>query len=234
LAKSDKDKCRLCGRPKEVSFEGIGAQYPVYSCPEHGADRNEWAVWWEEYSERWLVDANWDKPAERLSCLVGFFCHVFKEFYNRPYVFSYENPCPYKGKDFTMARRILAMFNGSAREARTYIRWVFAKRVRTADRTVSSLGFFASAKFVNEYLHAKARAKTLRRSTPLPQEFLQWCHENCSVIFDRQELVSWNDLNGLVTHVRSYGSDNCEGTVVFEAVRRGMLPAKDEYRKLED
>lgn len=225
--------CAACGKPKETVFLGEGIQYPTLSCPEHGPDpRNEWEMWVTTYRDEWRNKEAWDEPNRKLSCFVGYFCHRFSEFYGHPYVFAYGNPNPYKDRDFVMARRILTMFFQNAREAATYVRWVFAKRIKTPKYAVSSIGFFASSKFVNEYFQAKAKSEKLTRSTKLPADFLTWCAQNCPEIFDRQQLEVWNDLNGLVTHVQSYGMDSPEGKVVSEAINRGLLPSGG-YAKLE-
>jgi hypothetical protein len=226
--------CKLCGAKKEIVFEGDGIQYPVFSCPKHGKDeRNEWEIWWNLYRDRWKEKEYWDKPADKLSCLLGYFCTKFKDFYGYDFTFEYTNPIPYKCKDFTMGRRILAMLNADANEARTYIRWVFAKKVRSTKYTVTSLGFFASAPFVNEYKAAKARSLILKRATKLPANFVEWCDEHYPSVLKNQELETWNDLNGLVTFIKSYGLDNEENCVVSEAIKRGMLP-QSGYRTLED
>jgi len=227
-------KC-ACGLEKEITFEGDGVvEYPVFSCPEHGPDkRNEWALWWNTYKDRWREDIYWDKHAEKLSCIVGYFCHLYQKFYNHPYIFAFANPNPYRDKDFVMARRILNMFKWDAREVRIYFRWVFKKRIRTPKYNIHSLGFFTSQKFVNEYYAAKARSKILKRSSPLPRDFLSWCKQNCAGIFQQQELSTWNDLNGLISHVQSYGEKGVENEVLEEAVRRNMLADKQTYKKLE-
>jgi len=231
--KKSNRKCSVCNNKKEIVFEGDGVKYPVFYCSEHGSDRNEWAKWWELYRNRWKQKEYWDKPADKLSCLLGYFCTKFKDFYGYDYTFEYSNPIPYKSKDFMMARRILVMLNADAHDARTYVRWVFEKKVRSTKYTVTSLGFFASAPFVNEYKAAKARSMVLKRHTKLPKEFIGWCSQNYSAVLDTHSLETWNDLNGLVTFIQSYGEDNEEHCVVSEAITRKMLPPGG-HRKLED
>jgi hypothetical protein len=218
-----------------VSFAGEGVKYPVFACPACGPDkRNEWELWWSDYRHLWQDNGKWDEPRHKLPCLMGFFCAKYAEFYGHPFHFLYANPNPYKGKDFVMARRLLTMFGDDAKAARTYVKWVFAFKIRDTSRVIRSMGFFVSQEFVAEYMRARARARTLRRSTPLPTEFLGWCRENEPDVLDRQELETWNDLNGLVTHVRERGGDDPEGRVVAEAIRRGMLPPGPDYVRLED
>ena len=226
--------CAECGKPKETVFLGEEIQYPTLACPDHGPDpRNEWEMWVAKYKDEWKNEEAWNEPTRKLACFVGYFCHKFTKFYGHPYVFAYGNPIPYKDKDFMMARRILTMFFENAREAAIYVRWVFAKRIRSPKYKITSIGLFASAKFVNEYFQAKADNEKLKRSTKLPSDFVGWCTQNCPDIFERQELETWNDLNGLVTHVRSYGMDSIEGKVVSEAINRKMLPQDLGYAKLE-
>lgn len=215
-------------------FEGEEFQYPVFSCPECGPCENLWKKWWDQYSGLWRDKANWREKKHALSCLVGFFCEEYRKFYGHPFTFSMATPQPFKSKDFTMARRILAMLGSDMPRAANYIRWVFQFKVRRRNYPVRSIGFFASSDFVNEYNIMRTQAAVLRRSTPLPADFLAWCREHEPAVFELEELAVWNDLNGLVTHVNLYGSGGPEERVVAEAVRRGMLPEGPQHRKLAD
>lgn len=227
-------KCTVCGTEKEVSFEGDGVQYPVFCCPEHGPDeRNEWKIWWDKYSELWKQKDKWNSKADKASCLVGYFCSLYKDFYGNSYAFDYSNPIPYKSKEFVMTRRILAMFENDAIDAKVYIRWAFAKKAKTRNYPVTSLGFFASAPFINEYKIAKENSKVLKRHTRLPEVFVKWCEEKEPEVFQKHDLNTWNDLNNLVAFAGTYGKSGVEGKIVEEAVHRGMLP-QTGFRKLED
>ena len=125
------------------------------------------------------------------------------------------------------------MFENNAKEAKIYVKWVFAKKIKTTNYSVYSFGFFVNPSFVNDYKLDKARAQVLKRSSSLPQDFLDWCSNNYPEIFQYQELKTWNDLNGLITHIKSYGSNNVEGYVVKEAVRLGLLENELTYKRLE-
>lgn len=231
-------RCKVCGKDTIIEFAGDGVQYPVFSCIEHGVQRNDWEKWWNEYSDRWKDKKYWNKsPQDNLSCLIGYFCHKFKEFYGYPFTFSVSSPIPYTNKDFTMGRRILAMFDGDITDALVYIKWVFVKKVKTRKKPITSLGFFTLTDFINEFKYAKAMKKILKRHTPLPADYLVWCRENCSDIFEKHGFKTWNDLNALVLFIRSFGADGVEGKVVGEAVVRKMLIVKDgivQLKILED
>ena len=232
-----KQVCHKCDSLLDVVFEGEGVQYPVFTCPECGPQKNVWADWWSRYSKLHLNPTAWNGGGDKrdlLSCFVGRFCAMYQRFYNSPFTFSYTSPVPFKEKTFVMARRILAMFDGDAVAARKYLEWVFLHKIRTPKYTVRTLGFFASADFANEYRGYLAHLALLRRSTLLPPAFLAWCWENEPEIFDKTEFTVWNNLNGLVAHVKARGTDGPEKRVVEEAVKRGMLPPGPEYRKLAE
>lgn len=227
------NKCK-CGKIKELEWHGNGVQYPVFSCPDCGVTANYWEKWWDEYKDLCLDINNWEQPKHMISCIVGYFCTLYNQVYGYPYSFSYASPNPYRDKDFIMARRLLAAFNGKARVVGNYLKWVFKTKIEPKRYKVTSLGFFTTSNIINEYKHARARAQTIRRTTRLPEEFLQWCREHEPEIFELQELNHWNDLNGLVTHIKCYGEDSVEGRVAQEAVNRKMLPPGPDYRKLEE
>ncbi|MFA5048794.1 MAG: hypothetical protein WC516_07245 [Patescibacteria group bacterium] len=235
--KSEKPKCKVCGLETEVIFEGKGAKYPVFSCPKCGYGTNEWEKWWEMYSTRWKEKEYWKNIKDKPSCLIGYFCYKFNEFYEYPYTFDVSNPIPYKGKEFTMARRIIAMFDDDARDAATYIKWVFAKKVRSRKKPITSLGFFTLSEFINEYKYAKAQNQLLRRQTPLPQDYLEWCKSECPALFETHDFKTWNDLNGLISFIKTYKTADLEKKVVMEAVNRKMIIIINnelEFKKLED
>lgn len=232
MKKKTKFKCS-CGKDLEVLFEGDFIQYPVFSCAEHGVQKNEWKKWWDIYSERWKERGYWDKAADKPSCILGYFCYKYKEFFGSPYTFTISSPIPYKSKDFIMARRLLTMFEGNAHDIRIFIKWMFAKKIRK-NYPVTSLGFFTNANFINEYKIIKSRSLILKRHTSLPDSFLNWCRNNKPEIFKKQDLNDWNDLNILVGYIKTYGDDSIEGTIIKEAVAQGLLKDKFSFKKLED
>lgn len=222
-----------CGKTKEIEWQGDGVQYPVFFCPDCGPAKNDWEKWWNEYRDAWKDKENWQQKKHQVSCIVGYFCHRYEKQYEQPFAFSYSSPIPYKDKEFVMARRLLTMFDGNAWEIGQYIKWGFEKLI-SPGYIITGLGFFTKPNIANRFKVLRAKRKVIRRRTPLPKNFIEWCKTNYPEIFELQELEVWNDLNGLVTHVKFYGLDGIEGSVVREAVRQKMLPEGPEYRKLED
>lgn len=228
------NKCS-CGEEKQISYMGDGVSYPVFVCKNCGPDkRNEWEIWWTNYRFLWKDEKNWEDQKHKVSCVMGYFCFKYQEVYGYPFRFDYSSTKPYTSKDFIMCNRLLAMFNGDAKSIKIYIKWIFTTKIRRPEYIISGFGFFVSQKFIAEFSNARARSRVLRRSTPLPTDFIEWCLSNEPDIFDRQELENWNHLNGLVTHVKQWNQDDVEKRVVNEAVNRGMLPSGPDYVRLED
>jgi hypothetical protein len=218
-----KPKCKICKKEKQIEYEGDRVQYPVFSCPEHGIETNEWEKWWNNYSDRGLSKEYWHDKRERPSCVVSYFCNQYYEFYGFPYTLDYSNPIPYKNKEFTMARRIISMFGENYKYIPNYIKWVFKKKVKNRKYPVNSLGFFASSQFVNEYNAARERANKPKRSSSIPERFLQWCRDSYPKIVDYHELQSLNDLNMLIG-IAEADPQSEEMNVIREARLKGIIP----------
>lgn len=214
--------CDKCNKKLEIIFRGDKIQYPVFSCPEHGEMKNEWERWYDEYSTRWQEKERWLKNNEKLSCLIGYFCHKFFEFYGFSYTFDISNPIPYKNKDFMNGRKILSLLDNDAIDAKIYIRWVFEKKIVTTKRKITSLGFFVSSQFVNEYKYIKSQNTKITRSTELPNEFLNWCKNNTQ-IFEKHSLKTVNDLVMLISYSRKFPLSESEEKVLNEAVNFKLI-----------
>lgn len=125
------------------------------------------------------------------------------------------------------------MFDGNAKSVGNFIKWVFKFKVKK-NYQITSLGFFVSEKFQQQYNQAKARSRVLRRSTPLPSSFIDWCLDKIPEIFKLRDLKTWNDLNGCVSYVKYRGFDGVVGKLINEAIDRKLLPPGPDYVKLED
>lgn len=221
--------CKKCKQNKKVVFSGDGVQYPTFSCG-CGED-NQWKEWWKKYSDRFTEKENWTKPIEQPSCIIGYFCYLYRQTYGFNYTLDYSNPVPYLNKDFTMARRLMAMFSNDGLLIRNYMKWFFSRKAK--GKKMKSMGLMIYPDVVNEYKIAKSRAKILRRSTPLPKNFINWASAKYPEILKKHELYCWNDLNRLVSYVKDYGENTEEGQIILEAVKRKMLKEIQQI-KLED
>jgi hypothetical protein len=217
-------KCKICGLTKEITFEGDVVLYPCYSCPKHGPDEiNEWKIWWDKYSKIGLKKEYWIDKKNIPSCIISFFCFKFKEFYNFNYTMDYTSPIPYKNKEFTMARRIMTMFGEEYMQIPNYIKWVFMKKIKNTKYSLTSLGFFASSKFINEYKYARSLKNKINRSTPLPMEFLQKLEKDYQNFIKNNEIRTFNDLNILIFTAQEYKNSQ-EAEIVNEAKKFKLIP----------
>jgi len=237
LKKKSSVRCKVCNNETEIIYENEDAHYPVFSCPQHGIQQDEWKRWWEQYSEKWKDKQARENPRDKLVCLIGYFCYKYKQFYGHPYTFDSSNPIPYKSKDFIIGRRILSMFDNDITDSLLYIKWVFLKKVASRKRTVSSLGFFSLTNLVNEYKCAKALNNVIKRQTNLPEDFINWCKQNYNNVFEKHSLSTWNDLNVLISFVNTFGNDNEEGHIINEAINRNLINSVNgspQFKSLED
>lgn len=221
-----------CGKIMNITYEGDGIQYPVFSCPEHGIDKNLWKEWWEKYSDRGLKKEFWKNKRDLPSCIISYFCNQFQKFYNYSYTLDCSSPIPYSNKEFTMARRIITMFGEEHLLIPNYIKWVFVRKVKTKKYPLSSLGFLASSAFVNEYKAERARSQKPKRSSKIPDDFLSWCNENYPETIKNHEVETLNDLNVLIGLAKDKRNVD-EKYIVEEAKRRNIAP-KSGFIKLEE
>jgi len=222
-------KCKKCGAKLEIDFDGIDVIYPVFSCPEHGVEKNEWKEWWEKYSELGLKKECWHNKKDRPSCVVSYFCHIFLKHYGKAFTLDTSNPCPYKNKDFTMARRVLSMFGEDYLQIPNYIKWVFKHKLKGRKYPLKSIGFLTSALMINEYKLQRARQEKPKRSSNIPSDFIQWCEQNYPQVIEYHQVKTLNDLNVLI----ALAERGPEGRVVEEARNRGIVPQQG-YIQLEE
>ena len=163
---------------------------------------------------------NWDNKKDQVSCVIGFFCYMYKEFYDTDYVFVPTNPNPFGSLEVKNVLSLLAAFKNDAHEARKYIYWLF-KRGINKNTTITHFGYINTPGLIRKYnLYAK-RKHILRRESKLPKTFINWCKDNEPELFDKYNLETMNDLGSMLSYHTRYGSEeNLESE--FEAILAAM------------
>lgn len=179
---------------------------PIFICNECGDLELTWKKFYNEYLQLYKDKVNWDIEKHKVTCIIGFFCHMYKDFYNTEYVFVPQNPNPYGCKECKDAWTLLATFKGNAHEVRKYIYWVFKKLIRQSTNIVS-FGYINSPGIIRKYNLQNLKKKTITRSTRLPGEFIDWCKNNTPGLFNQYELSTVNDLGALLSTVKFYNSE---------------------------
>ena len=180
---------------------------PVFVCNKCSDKELTWKKFYTEYLQLYKEKDNWDVDKHKVTCIIGFFCYMYKEFYNTEYVFVPQNPNPYGCKECKDAWKLLATFKNDAHAARKYIYWVFKKLIRR-NTNITAFGYINAPGIIRKYnLHVQKKT-LITRSTGLPKEFTEWCRTNTPTIFDNYELSTVNDLGALLSFTKFYKVDH--------------------------
>jgi hypothetical protein len=174
---------------------------PIFECNKCGDLELTWKKFYTEYLQLFKNKENWDVEKHKITCILGFFCHMYEDFYGTDYVFVPQNPNPYGCKECKDAWKLLATFKGDANSVRKYIYWVFKKLIRK-NTSMVAFGYINSPGIIRKYNLQVQKKNSITRSTKLPNKFIDWCKQNAPEIFDSYELKTMNDLGALLSFVK--------------------------------
>lgn len=173
-----------------------------------------------------MVKDNWNESKNHVSCIIGMFCHMYKEHYNIDYTFVPKSPNPYGSKECRDAWALLSAFDGNACDVRKYIYWVF-KRGITSTTTITNFGYLNAPGLIRKYKLYASRKHILNRSSKLPSEFIEWCKSSIPEIFTKCALDTMNDLGALLSYVTHYSekitSESAEKQAITKAESIGLI-----------
>lgn len=197
---------------------------PVFVCEKCGDKELSWKKFYTEYLDLFRVKDNWDVDKHKVTCVIGFFCHMYREFYKTSYIFVPQNPSPYSSKECRDAHKLLAAFGGNAHQTRKYIYWVFTKLIRR-NTDITAFGYINTAGIIRKYKLQEQKKHILTRASNLPSAFIEWCKEYAVQIFDNYELSTMNDLGALLQYYDAHikNPDSIEAMVINEARERKLV-----------
>jgi hypothetical protein len=222
---NQKNQTEKCPGKYILSYD---SNSPIFTCDTCGHQELTWKKFYEEYLQLYKIKENWDEPKNYVSCIIGVFCHIYKEFYNTDYTFVPKNPNPYSSKECRDAWSLLAAFNKNAHEVRKYIVWVFKYGINK-NTDITHFGYINTPGIIRKYkLHA-IKKNILTRSTKLSQEFIEWCKINTPDIFNNYALCTMNDLGALLSYVKCYNAD-----IKIDSIERKVLIIAEQYGFIKD
>lgn len=199
---------------------------PIFICEKCGDKELTWKKFYDEYLQLFKIKENWDNEKDKISCIIGFFCYMYKELYAVDYVFVPKNPNPYSSKECKDAWTLLATFKNDAHEVRKYIHWLFKKIIKQST-TLTSFGYLNTPTLIRKYQIYSERKTTYNRSSKLPDTYLEWCKENTKSLFDKYSLETMNDLGALYSYVKAYykelETDGDENKAIRRAEEVGLI-----------
>jgi hypothetical protein len=201
---------------------------PIFTCEKCGDRELTWKKFYDEYLQLFRDKSNWGVKKHQVSCIIGFFCHMYKEFYGTDYVFVPQNPNPYGCKEVKDSLKLLATFSGNAHDVRKYIFWVFKKIIKQSTN-LTAFAYINSPSIIRKYKLYAEKKNRLTRSSKLPKQFLDWCKQNAPELFDKYELETMNDLGALSSYLKEYD----DGTDQF-VDERGVVSEARKYKLIKE
>lgn len=180
---------------------------PIFTCNKCEDKELTWKKFYNEYLQLFKDKDNWDSDKDKISCIIGFFCYMYEEFYQTSYIFVPQNPNPYGSKECKDAWKLLATFENDAHAVRRYIHWVFKKLIR-GSTNITAFGYINSPGIIRKYNLYVQKKQSFSRASTLPSEFIKWCKTNVPEIFDEYELTTMNDLGALLSFVKFYNTND--------------------------
>jgi hypothetical protein len=228
--KRSTSKCRVktqngdaCNGKYRLEHEGA---IPLFICDICGDQELTWKKFYTEYLQLWKDKANWSEKRNTVSCILGFFCYMYKEFFVTDYIFVPQNPNPYGAKEVKDSWTLMSAFQNDIEEVRKYIYWVFKKGVNK-NVTITNFGYINTPGLIRKYKLYAERRKTFTRDSELPWQFLDWCKECVPEIFNKYALATMNDLGALLAYTREYEtelqSQSTEVRTVVAATRYNLI-----------
>lgn len=194
---------------------------PIFTCEKCGDKELTWQKFYNEYLELFKDKENWDNKKHQVSCIIGFFCHMYKKAYDIDYVFVPQNPNPYGAKECRDAWALLATFKGNAHEVRKYMYWFFNKGLNRST-AVTHFGYINTPGIIRKYNLYAEKKNTFTRASKLPKQYVEWCKDNVPGVFEKYELGTMNDLGVLLSYVKAYDSDFDSESVEFKAIAQAV------------
>jgi hypothetical protein len=194
---------------------------PIFKCNVCNDIDLTWKKFYVEYLQLFRQKDNWNDKKHQVSCIIGFFCYCYKEFYKIDYIFVPQSVNPYNCKECRDALLLLKTFN-DANVVRKYIHWFFNKFLNPSIE-ISSLGYLNSPGIIRKYNLYFKKSKFLNRASELPSNFIFWCKENIPEIFDLYSLETMNDLGAIFRCYDAQQQNSIEYRLVSRAKKMKLI-----------
>ena len=192
---------------------------PIFVCDKCGEKELTWKKFYSEYLQLYKIKENWNSEKDKVSCVLGFFCHMYKETYKTDYVFVPKSFNPFSSKECRDTWTLLASFGGNANDVRKYLFWLFKKCINK-NTGITSFGYVNTPNLIRKYNLYNISKDIFQRETKLPIEFIDWCKSIIPDIFKSYALDTMNDLGALISYCKAYGSENSIETQAIEKAKQ--------------
>lgn len=158
--------------------------------------------------------------------VLAYICKRFRDHFGHAFSFSLAGP-PSKCPELYCVKRMRYMLLGPHEGAnpitmKSYVDWVFEKKVIEKDRPLVSMGYFITAGVCNEFKAHCAKNNKIIRSTPFPPKYLSIAE---SLGISKEEVSTYGDVafvkmaieqdpegrdtyREFIRHIESFGFDS--------------------------
>lgn len=207
-----------CGGTFQTEYNDHNVPFLV--CDNCGHRIEDWLKWETEYKYFWQDDDKWESKKDHLTCLLGWFAHLYEEYYGTGFTFSLNEKGLFRGTEMHHIRKMYSMFGNNAMPARDYISWIFQNKVRLRKKRITSLGFLATPAVIQEFKLMRERQRVVSRSTPLPEKMSLWVEKFAPEVLDYVSLRDFGELNLMLTY---YKDGHLQGEKAVDAFVKKLI-----------
>lgn len=195
-----KHAAKKCGGEFQVDYNEDNIPILVCDTCEHRIE--DWVKWDTTYRNFWEDEDRWVSKKDHLMCLLGYFVHLYEQYYGTSFTFSLNEKGLFRGPELYHIRRMYAMLNSDALLGKRYMDWLFETKVRQRKKRITSLGFLATPGVITEFKLYLQRSMRIKRDTPLPPKMLEWVEQYTPGLKEVVALADHGDLHLLLSHYK--------------------------------
>lgn len=173
---------------------------PALVCELCGHRVDDWQKWDQQYKLLWEDKTCWNDKRNHLSCILGYFCAIYKDSYGLDFTISLNENGLFRGPEMNIFRRIYSMLGSDALVVKDYIDYFFQVRVKQRKKKISSLGSLAVPDIIQEFKLAAKKAEQIDRNTALPPKMIEWVNKFTPDVNRTMVLKDFGDLNVLLKY----------------------------------
>lgn len=222
---------KSCGGKYETEFSEEG--FPFLVCDTCGQKLEDWIKWHKEYKDYWQDELRWERKADHLTCILGYFCHRYLDHYGMDFALSLNEKGLFRGPEINILRRVYKALGDNAQAVRKFIDWYFSAKIIRRKKRITSLSFLAAPFTINEFkLHLKV-SKRVTRDKKISEGMHKWIKEFAPDVTSYVVLSDYGDLKLLLTHYKNGHFREVDHIAKFvdECKRQGVVNSELEINR---
>lgn len=221
---------KSCDATYDINYDENNVPYLV--CSGCGYTINDWIKWKQEYSKFWEMPEKWSSKKDHLMCLMGYFSKLYNQHYGTDFTFSLNDKGLFRGPEVTLLRKMYSLLGNDADLSKTYLEWIFAKKVVLKKKKITSLGFLATPAIVQEFKLSYKKSLTVDRNTVLPSRMIDWIKKFTPTVLSNVSLRDFGELKLLLTYFKDghFSDDSEMKTLINKLIETGYISEQLEIK----